>query len=163
MKLSRLVRAAVPVALVMCTVAAPAAEARRPAAPRQGSACHERGQGYEDARVPALGQTWTVDFGVDTPLGPGPFVATIAYHSTSRATIVVTKAQGSLMGLTQDITYTSTRLRPCQYAITWHEPVTGVYVTQVEDYARHRVYDSIVNGTKMIHMTGTFYRTRTGR
>lgn len=159
MKFSRLICVAVPLALAVCAAGAPPAGARPPVVSRDGSDCPAWERGYEDATVPAIGQTWTADFGVDTPLGPGPFVATIAFHSATTATITVAKGPGTLQGLTQDITYASTRLRTCQYALTWHEPVTGVYATQVEDYAEHRVYDTIVNGTRLFHMTGTFYRT----
>ncbi|MBH1937680.1 hypothetical protein I5Q34_25985 [Streptomyces sp. AV19] len=165
MKPSRFVCLSAPLALAVFTAGAPAVEAETPTASHHephGSGCHEEGRAsyYKDAAVPALGQTWTVDFGPDNPIGPGTFAATITFDSRTKATIKVTQGPANLKGLTQDITYTSTRLRPCQYAVTWHEPKTGVYATQVEDYGAHRVYDSLVDGTKMMHMTGTFYRTR---
>ncbi|MCC3766990.1 hypothetical protein [Streptomyces sp. UNOC14_S4] len=159
MKFSRFLCAALPLALTVCSISAPLVEAKPPPKERRGPDCAAWERGYEDTTVPTLHETWTVDFGNDTPLGPGPFVATIAFRSATEATIKVVKGPGDLPGLTQDITYTTTRLRPCQYALAWHEPVTGVYTTQVEDYAEHRVYDSIVNGTKLIHMTGTFFRS----
>ncbi len=160
MKLSRLACAALPLALVASVGGATAVEARPPSAQHRGGGCQERGAGYRDVKMDTIGQTWAVDFGVDTPLGAGPFVATIRFDSTSKAVIVVTKGPGTLQGLTQNITYTSTRLRPCQYAITWHEPKTGAYVTQVEDFTARRVYDNILYGTKFFHMTGKLSRVR---
>ncbi|GAA0403797.1 hypothetical protein [Streptomyces luteireticuli] len=162
MKTSRSICAVVPLTLALCCVGALPAGAGQLPAPRGGVDCGGWEREYEDATIPAVGQTWTLDFGSNTPIGPGPFVATIAFASTTQATIKVTQGPGTTQGLTQDITYTSTRLRPCQYAVTWHEPKTGVFVTQVEDFAEHRAYDTIVDPAKgtMIHMTATFFRSR---
>ncbi len=162
MKFSRLAYVAIPLTMAWCCASAPSAAARPPSISRGDSDCAAWERGYQDATVPAVGQTWTLDFGVNTPVGPGSFVATIAFTSASQATIKVTQGPGTTQGLTQDITYTSTRLRSCQYALTWHEPKTGLFVTQVEDFSGHRVYDTIVDPAKgtMIHMVGTFFRTR---
>ncbi|MCD9145652.1 MoaF-related domain-containing protein [Streptomyces albireticuli] len=154
MKFSRLAYTAVPLVLAASVAGATAVEARPPSRPNE---CRDRGPGYTDATVPAVGQTWTADFGVDTPIGKGPFLTTITFRSATAATIKVIKGPGTLTGLTQQITYSTTRLRACQYAVAWHEPISGVYVTQVEDYARHRTFDTILNGTQFFHMTGKFY------
>ncbi|MCD9145373.1 MoaF-related domain-containing protein [Streptomyces albireticuli] len=160
MKIARFIRVAVPLSLALCCTGTLPAEAQELPAPRGGVECRGWEREYEDAAMPAVGQTWTLDFGSDTPIGPGPFVATIHFTDESRATIKVTQGPAGTQGLTQDITYTSTRLRPCQYAVTWHEPKTGLFVTQVEDFAQHRAYDTIVDPAKgtMIHMTATFFR-----
>ncbi|WP_116209429.1 MoaF-related domain-containing protein [Streptomyces olivoreticuli] len=162
MKFPRFMCAAVPVAFALCCTSAPSAEATPSPTSRGDSECTAWERGYEDATVPAVGQTWTLDFGVNSPVGPGPFVATIAFASASQATIKVVQGPGTYQGLTQDITYTSTRLRSCQYVLTWHEPKTGLFVTQVEDYSEHRAYDTVVDPAKgtMIHFTGTLFRAR---
>ncbi|MFF4605149.1 hypothetical protein ACFY12_20745 [Streptomyces sp. NPDC001339] len=157
MKLSRLVCVSVLLTSAVFTSGVPAVEAQAPSSQRRDTGCGEGGGEYKDATVPAVGQTWTADFGVDTPLGKGPFLTTITFRSATEATIKVVEGPGTLTGLTQQITYSTTRLRPCQYALSWYEPVSGVYVTQVEDYTEQRVFDTTVNGTQFFHMTGKFY------
>ncbi|MER7044983.1 MoaF-related domain-containing protein [Streptomyces jumonjinensis] len=156
MRAFRLACVALPFTLAMLTTTAPAVQADPSPAPRQGVKCEKHGQGDPATTVPAIGQTWALNYGDNTPFGPGPFAGTIAFHSATEATLVVTA--GTNAGLTQEITFKTTRLRECLYSLTWHEPITGSYVTQAQDYTLHRVHSSIVLGTQFIQISGTFLR-----
>ncbi|MCD9193441.1 hypothetical protein [Streptomyces albireticuli] len=44
--------------------------------------------GLQGRDSPTIGETWTKDFGSNTPITPGPFVVDITYTSASRARLV---------------------------------------------------------------------------
>jgi hypothetical protein len=108
------------------------------------------------ATLPSIGETWLADLGPDTPLGH--FTVEITFITPSVMTFNVTG--GDLLGRTETMDYTTTKIRDGLYAVRWTEPDSGDHVTHIEDYTSGTCMASSVIGGEFVQLHGSWSRVR---
>ncbi|WP_409364201.1 MoaF-related domain-containing protein [Burkholderia sp. Bp8989] len=94
--------------------------------------------------------------GPNTPLGH--FTVEMTFESPTRVSFLVTR--GAIKGRSQNMVYTSAKLRDGLYVVRWTEPDSHDFVTHIEDYTARVCMASSVVGGKFIQLAGTWTRVR---